>query len=63
MMCNRGAERIGGAEQQDAPGHMGLISENYPGMTAEILIEWDGEGIREGRRCGGSRRRRDEASR
>jgi hypothetical protein len=36
MMRNRGAERIGGAEQQDAPGHMGLISENHPGMTAEI---------------------------
>ena len=24
-----------GAER-DAPGHMGLISENHPGMTAEI---------------------------
>lgn len=25
-----------GAEERDAPGHMGLISENHPGMTADI---------------------------
>jgi hypothetical protein len=39
---SRGAPRHGSNEQsedratRDAPGHMGLISENHPGMTAEI---------------------------